>query len=195
MEERERTEWLDQLARGAAAYEQRLAAVTPDQWELPSTCAGWTIKDLADHVMGGNRFAVALLHGATPADAFTSALADGFDGDPVEQFRESAAGQHDAFAEADAFERTVDHPEGVIPATTFFAFRLGDLVLHSWDLARSIGGDDSLDDELVPIIWETYKPLIDDTPDYRAFGVGPSGTVPDDAPLALRLLDLSGRRP
>jgi uncharacterized protein (TIGR03086 family) len=195
MDEEERSSRLEQLGRAADGYERRLAAIAPDQWELPSTCTGWTVKDLADHVMGGNRFAVPLLRGATPGESLTEALAGRFDGDPVEQFRESAAGQLAAFAEPGALDRTVDHPAGVIPATTYLAFRLGDLVLHAWDLARSTGGDDSLDDELLPTIWAAYQAMADAAPELEPFGAGASGTVPDDAPLALRLLDLSGRRP
>ena len=183
------------LERAASGYEARLAAVAPDQWDQPSTCDEWTIKDLADHVLGGNRYAVALLDGLDADQAFTFALEGGFDGDPVDRFHESAQRQLDAFLAPGALERTVQHPAGVIPATQYFAFRLGDLVLHGWDLARSTGGDESLDDELLPTVYEAYLPVLDAAPERRAFGDGASGTVPDDAPLSVRLLDLTGRRP
>ena len=58
-------ELIDALERATEAYEQRLVAVDPRQWGQASACDGWTVKDLADHVLGGNRFAVALLSGAT----------------------------------------------------------------------------------------------------------------------------------
>jgi hypothetical protein len=67
-------EALDALTRATAGYEQRLAAVGADQWDRPSVCVGWTVKDLADHVLGGNRFAAALAGGASADDALTHAL-------------------------------------------------------------------------------------------------------------------------
>ena len=51
---------------------------------------------------------------------------------------------------------TVHHPSGDIDGATFLGFRLGDLVLHGWDLARSVGGDEHMDDELVAIVWDAY---------------------------------------
>jgi uncharacterized protein (TIGR03086 family) len=186
---------LDLLARAGVGYERRVATVPVDQWSESSSCEGWTLKDLADHVVGSNRFAVVLLAGGDSDEAFHIALEPGFDGDPVTQFRESADAQQAAFAEPGALSRTVKHPAGTIPATTYLAYRLGDLVLHGWDLARSTGGDEALDDELLPPVWDAYLAAVDAPPHLRPFGDGPSGRVPDDAPLAQRLLDLSGRRP
>lgn len=37
-----------------------LAEVTPDQWALPTDCAGWTIRDLAGHLVGAMRSAASL---------------------------------------------------------------------------------------------------------------------------------------
>ena len=158
-------------------------------------CEGWSIRDLVDHVLGGNRFAVSLLAGRSADEAFIDALEPGFDGDPVALHRVSATAQHDAFAAAGALDRVVHHPVGEIDGRQFLGFRLGDLVLHGWDLARSTGGDDSLDEELLPAVWEAYQPILGGADARRAFGVGPSGTVPKDAPLRLRLLDMTGRRP
>jgi uncharacterized protein (TIGR03086 family) len=186
---------LSALARASADYERRLLAVAAGHWDQPSTCKGWTVKDLADHVLGGNRFAVALLAGQTAEAALGYALELGFDGDPVMSYRASASAQLDAFRAQGALARVVHHPAGVIDGQQFLGFRLGDLMLHGWDLARSTGGDDSLDEELVPAVWDAYQPILGAAAQRGAFGEGPSGTMADEAPLALRLLDLTGRRP
>jgi hypothetical protein len=44
-------------------------------------------------------------------------------------------------------------------------------------------------------VWEAVSPLGDSISETGVFGAGPSGDVPDDAPLHVRLLDLTGRRP
>ncbi len=185
---------LEALTRATDGYEQRLAAVRTEQWDQPSACIGWTVKDLADHVLGGNRFAAVLATGATSDEALTHAFAAGFDGDPVASFVESSTAQLDAFKRTGALDATVLHPQGDISGRTFLYFRVGDLLLHGWDLARSTGGDDELDDDLVPDVWRAYQPLFPAATANGAFGDGPSGDVPEDAPLALRLLDITGRR-
>ena len=183
---------IDALKRATEAYEQRLVAVDPRRWGQPSACDGWTVKDLADHVLGGNRFAVALLWGATAKDAFAYALEGGFDADPVALTRESADAQLEAFARPGALDATTHHHEGDIDGAAFLRLRIGDLLLHGWDLAHSVGGDQSMDDELVAIVWDTYRSRGDHLQS-GAFGAGPSGAVSSDAPLAIRLLDLTGR--
>lgn len=183
------------LRRAGDFYESRLAAVTSEQWSMPSICDGWTVKDLADHVVGGNRFAVGMLAGLDTATAFEGALAGGFDDDPVTAYRVSAHGQLDAFGTPGALDVVVHHPAGDIGARQFLGFRLGDLLLHGWDLARSTGGDDTLDAELVAAVWDAYQSGLSAADDRGAFGEGPSGNVSGDASLSLRLLDLTGRRP
>jgi uncharacterized protein (TIGR03086 family) len=158
-------------------------------------CSGWTVKDVADHVLGGNRFAVGLLAGATADEALQDARAQTFVGDPVALHRASAVAQLAAFSAPGALDLVVHHPAGEIAGRQFLAFRLGDLLLHGWDLARSTGGDETLDDELLPLVWEAYQPILTTALDHGAFGDGPTGDVPDDSPLWRRLLDLTGRRP
>ena len=185
---------LEALTRATAGYEQRLAAIGADQWDEPSVCIGWTVKDVADHVLGGNRFAAALAGGASSDDALAEAIMASFDGDPVARFAESASSQLDAFKRPGALDAMVRHPQGDISGRTFLYYRVGDLLLHGWDLARSTGGDDQLDDDLVPDVWREYQSLLPAATESGAFGQGPTDDLPDDAPLAIRLLDVTGRR-
>jgi uncharacterized protein (TIGR03086 family) len=182
------------LSRATDFFERRLAAVTAQQWPMASVCDGWTVKDVADHVVGGNRFAVGMLAGFDAGSAFQGALAEGFADDPVVAYQLSARTQLDAFRAPGALEVVVHHLDGDIDALQFLGFRLGDLLLHGWDLARSCGGDDSLDDDLVHAVWDVYHPMLTGSHTSAGFGGGSTGLVSDDAPLAVRLLDLTGRR-
>lgn len=186
---------LDSLSRAAAHYARALSCVGPTQWDQSSTCSGWTVKDLADHVLGGNRFAVALLAGSSVQDAYRAAFEGGFDGDPVEEFEISAAVQYTAFTSTGDLDRVLPHPAGDISARVFLGFRVGDLLLHGWDVARSVGADSTLDDELVEQVWHSQQPLRGDAVLSGHFGEGPSGSLAADAPLVDRLLDATGRRP
>jgi uncharacterized protein (TIGR03086 family) len=125
------------LARATTDYERLLEAVMSDQWAQPSVCDGWSVRDLADHVVGGNRFAVALLAGRSADEALGQALEQPFEGDPVVLQRQSAFSQLEAFRDPGALERMVHHPASEIDGRQFLGFRLGEFVLHGWDLARS----------------------------------------------------------
>jgi hypothetical protein len=73
--------------------------------------------------------------------------------------------------------------------------RVGDAVLHAWDLARAIGADDRLPPELVAEVWAGMSPMAAFIGKTGFFGSAPSGEVGEDAALQDRLLDLSGRHP
>jgi uncharacterized protein (TIGR03086 family) len=185
---------LEALSRAAATYARALETVMADQWDQLSACPGWTIKELADHVLGGNRFSVALLAGHSAEDAYRAAFAGGFEGEPLEEFDVSAAMQHTAFASTVSLDDVVPHPVGAISAGAFLGFRVGDLLLHAWDVTRSVGGDAPLDDELAAWVWNSPQPFRDEFRTPGQFGTGPSGLVPEDASPAEKVLDASGRR-
>ena len=65
--------------------------------------------------------------------------------------------------------------------------------LRANDIARVIGADPTLPEELVQGIWEEVSPNAEE---WRAIGIfGAAIPVPEDAPLQDRLLGLTGRAP
>lgn len=185
----------DVLDHGGAQFARVLGTVTPQDWAFPTPCEGWTVQDLVVHVVGGTKMSVALLDGATSDEAFAVLQRDVLGTEPLDTFNEAHAQLSAKFRALDSLEVTVHHMVGDIPAAMLLGFRIGDLTLHSWDLARAIGADETLDPVLVQAVWEAVSPLGDSISETGVFGAGPSGDVPDDAPLHVRLLDLTGRRP
>ena len=54
----------------------------------------------------------------------------------------------------------VNHPVmGDIPCSQFLGMRVGDALLHAWDLARAIGTDDQLAPDLVVEVWTGMSPM------------------------------------
>jgi uncharacterized protein (TIGR03086 family) len=186
---------LQALDAAAAEYDSRLIGVRPDQWGLPTPCEKWTVKDLADHIVGGNRFSPPLLAGGSAAEAVGIARSGDFSGDPVEIYRQSAVAQRAAFAAPDALAVRVHHPLGQVSGKRFAGMRTFDLLVHAWDLARATGGDEQLPADLVAGVLALMQPVAAGLAGSGAFGQGASGTLPDDAPAQHRLLDLAGRRP
>lgn len=153
------------------------------------------MRDIVVHVIAGTRMAAALLGGCSSEEAATILAAERAPDDAIATLTEVADAQAHAFAHDGALELVVHHPRGEFPGTVLLGFRTGDFALHAWDLARAIGADETLPEDLVNQVWTGIEPMLPIIGTLGAFGEGPSGTVPEDAPLQTRLLDATGRRP
>ena len=183
------------LGVARSEFDRRLRAVGPGDWDRPTPCPDWTVRDLVVHVIAGTRMAAALLGGCSTEEAEVILNGETKPADAVATFTEVADAQAHAFAQDGALELVVHHPRGEFPGTVLLGFRTGDFALHAWDLARAIGADETLPDDLVSQVWAGIEPMLPIIGTIGAFGEGPSGTVPEDAPLQTRLLDATGRRP
>lgn len=125
----------DAMARAMVGFSTAVATIEPDQWELPSPCAGWTVFDVVDHVVAGDRFVVRALDGASLDEATEGLIGLEHRSDAVEQVEGAAAAALRAFAEP--LDRMVDHRVGSIPARRFLGFRVIDQLGHTWDLAAA----------------------------------------------------------
>lgn len=132
------------MATAMAGFADVVAAVEPDHWDLPSPCEGWSVTDVVDHVVTGERFTVQMLAGASLSDAVQVITGlDPGDEDVVGQLTEAAA---EALAAFDgSLDRTVDHPVGPITARRMLGFRIIDQLGHTWDVATAIGQGVELD--------------------------------------------------
>jgi uncharacterized protein (TIGR03086 family) len=138
---------------------------------------------------------VRLLNGADAEEAVDGLNGDILGADAPAAFASASSAECDAFEEPGMMERTVQHPAMDMPGVQLLGFRIGGLTLHAWDLARGCGGDETLDSELVEAVWAQLSPMEPFIAQTGVFGAGPSGKVGQDAPLQVRLLDLTGRRP
>jgi len=183
------------LDRAGAEFRLRLDQVQGEQWALPTPCSDWDVRGLVNHVVTANLTTVRLFHGASRDETVAFIGTDHIGDDPLGAFASSERAQAAALREPGALERIVPHPAFDMPGSQLLDFRIGDQLLHAWDLARAIGTDETLDPELVDYVWESLLPLAGALPASGAFGAGVSGALGDDAPRQVRLLDLSGRRP
>ena len=183
------------LPIAAAHFEAVTALVTSGDLAKPTPCGDWTVQQLLDHVVGGNAMAAALIGGATREDAIallTTAVAGN---NPLAAVQDSMRAQAAAFADPAALELTVQHPAMDMPGSQLLGFRVGDLLVHSWDLARAIGADETLDPEVVAVVATNIEPMRPFIGQVGMFGEGPSETLADNADAQTALLDLMGRRP
>jgi uncharacterized protein (TIGR03086 family) len=122
-----------------AGFADALSRVVPDHWAAPTPNPGWSVHDLVNHVVGGNRRYVLLLAGA-PTDVVESLrdvdhLSEDWSRDFALTSREVAA----AFREPGVLERTVHHRMGDRSGRQLLTMRITEHALHGWDLAKAIG--------------------------------------------------------
>jgi uncharacterized protein (TIGR03086 family) len=183
------------LALAISGFEARLAVVTDDDWARPTPCEGWTVADLVTHLVGGGIMSELLLDGATKEEALAALFDLQVDGDLRAAFADARDRQAAVFARPGAATTICHHPLRDVPASDFIWMRVRDTTIHTWDLARAIGADETLDAGLVDTIWSHVEPAAGALAASGMFGTGGSGALADDAAVQDRLLDALGRRP
>ena len=184
---------LDLLSRADDGFNQRLALVRPGQWAAQTPCTEWDVRALVNHVVGANRRYTMLLHGATTDEVEATRAVDHLGDDPVASFVATAAELKEAFGEPGAMARTAYHRAGGRTGAQLLGMRVLDVAVHTWDLARAIRADESLDPNVV-----TFALTLQDTfgaARQRGAFAPPLGKPPADGSAQARLLYLSGRRP
>ncbi|MEU4521856.1 TIGR03086 family metal-binding protein [Amycolatopsis sp. NPDC024027] len=185
---------LDRFLLASRGFEHHLRSVPPDGWAAPTPCAEWDVRALVNHMTRGNLNYVGLLRGATREEFLALRDADALGDDPVAAFTGSVRACAAAFAEEGALERVVDYPLGKLTGRRALAVRTTDSTVHTWDLARALGADETLDPGLVAWIDEDYEAI------FAGLALGPRffAEPPPAAPGASRqdrLLTRFGRDP
>ncbi|MCX6509678.1 MAG: TIGR03086 family metal-binding protein [Actinobacteria bacterium] len=183
------------LPIAAAHFESVTALVTSEDLAKPTPCGDWTVQQLLDHVVGGNTMSAALMGGASREDAIALLTTAVVGANRLGAVQDSMRAQSAAFSDPAALELIVQHPAMDMPGAQLLGFRVGDLLVHSWDLARAIGADETLDPEVVAVVATNIEPMRPFIGQVGMFGEGPSETLDDNADAQTALLDLMGRRP
>ncbi len=140
---------LDQWTSVVEGFNARLNAVTDAQWDAKTTCSEWTVRQLVEHATGAQQMVSGQLGGAVDTAGM----------DPKTAFNAVIAAAKTAYAAPGNLEKTVEGPFGPMPAAQAMGLPTTDLLVHTWDLARSIGADEQLDQEAVATAYERLKPL------------------------------------
>ncbi len=183
---------IEMYRRSVEGFGQRVMAVGADDWDRPTPCSDWSVRDLVQHLVSEELWAPPLFEGRTIAEVGDRFEGDILGSDPQAAWKAAAAAVIDA-ASPDVLDRTVHLSFGDVPGREYIGQLTTDHVIHAWDLARGTGGDDRLDPELVEFVHGFLAPQVDQ---WRAAGVfGPAVDVPADADLQTKLLAVTGRRP
>ncbi|HSA53111.1 MAG TPA: TIGR03086 family metal-binding protein [Yinghuangia sp.] len=186
-------EQLDAFDKALREFDTRVHEVGPRQWDAATPCTEWSVRDLVNHVTGEHLWAPWLLRGATLAEVGDRYDGDVLGDDPVRVWEGATADSRDAFHAAGALDGRVHVTGGRIAASEYGWQMISDLTVHAWDLARGIGADDRLDEDLVREVYDRIAPQV---PNWQGSGMFAAPVeVPDDARTQDRLVGLLGRKP
>jgi uncharacterized protein (TIGR03086 family) len=183
---------IEQLDITVPALSDLVKGVRPNQFDNPTPCGKWAVRDLVGHFTGGLQSCASAFRDGTPVDA--SPRPDLLGDDPGPAFAAVAGDFEAAIRGPGAMERVLELPFGEIPAPVFLQFLAFDLMIHSWDLATATGQKYTPPDDLVAaadaFARQGVAPEMRDGDTFAA-EVDP----PVDATPLERLVAFSGRRP
>ncbi|NQX27623.1 TIGR03086 family protein [Microbacteriaceae bacterium VKM Ac-2854] len=178
--------WLALQRRAHDEFGRRVAAVA--DWSAPTPDAEWDTRALVLHVVREQQWVPPLLRGDTIARA--QGRLDPVGSDLAAEWLRHAAAAAAAWADT-AADAEVHLSYDTVSAVQYLKEQVSDITIHTWDLARATGTDDTLDPELVQNVWTEFLPQKETLEASGLFAL--PVPVADDAPLQTRLLALTGR--
>lgn len=182
----------ERYRRVADGFTQRVEQVPEDRWDSPSPCDGWVARDVVGHLVGWMPGFFFGQWGLTPPTV--PAVGD----DPAAAWLTTDAALRALLDDAELVASERDLPMGRKSfGAAFEMIAVPDVLVHTWDLARATGLDDTLDaDEVARQASDLPPPGSPMDEMLRSSGqFGPRVEVPDDAPAQDRLLGFMGRQP
>lgn len=179
-------------ARACAGFAARVHAVG-DRWSDPTPLPGWDVRALVHHLVVEEVWTPPLFAGSTIEEIGNRFDGDLLGSDPIATFDATAATALAAVEAVGAMDATVHLSFGDHPGHEYAMQLAADHVIHTWDLARAIGADETLDPETVAAVHAWFGPT---ETVYRQMGViGPRVAVPATAGPQAQLLGMFGRTP
>ncbi len=173
--------------RVAAQFDARVRAMPDNGWDEQTPCAGWIGRDVVAHLVD---WVPSLIGKAgiefPPMDART---------DPVAAWTTLDSALQAALDDPDVATRRFDAgPPGELTVETAIAMLVvGDLLIHTWDLARTGGLDETLPADIVSDMLVGMEPLDEILRSSGHYGLRVA--VADDADDQTRLIAFTGRTP
>jgi uncharacterized protein (TIGR03086 family) len=173
----------------AGQFTERVQAVPAGAWDNPAPCDGWVARDVVGHLV---EWLPAFFFGTWDIE-----LPRGFAWnaeDPAGSWAVVNAAIQSALDDPEIAQRERDTRMGRWTFEhTIDVICTGDILVHTWDLARATGLDETLDAAEVHNFVESMEPI--DAALRESGQYGPRIEVPDDADEQTRLIAFLGRRP
>lgn len=190
------SEILTRYRRAVDDFDALVGTLGEADWDRPSMCEQWSVRDVMGHVVWGQR----LTRGWASGDEYTGkggapgAPSPGRDelagADPAAAWREARAACDAALTPEGLSRRVVSAAFGEIAVESFVELLVTDFLAHTFDIGHALGRDVRLAPELIPVslAWARDRAV------RRPGGIGPELTAPEGADEQTRYLAYLGRR-
>jgi uncharacterized protein (TIGR03086 family) len=178
----------ERFRRVAGRFTDVARAVPAADWDNPAPCDGWSARDVVAHLVG---WMPGMLRGADIEVPVGPSVQDDPAGawqvlaDAIQQALDDPATAAHEFDAGPPGRLSVERAVGMLMT--------GDILVHTWDLARATGQDETLDATLVGEMLVGMQPM--DEVLRQSGHFGPKVSVPDDADLQTQLIAFTGRTP
>lgn len=179
------------VGRAAEAVEPLIAAVGEAQHDRPTPCPDLDLRDLTAHLIGGLAGFADVAEGKPLSFAADPDLSRG---DAVSTFRTEAERVISGFGGPGAVDRVFPMPWGPTTGAQLLGFELIELLVHGWDIARSLDTEPTFDDDLVAATLDGARRWVDDSTRVPQL-FGPEVPVDPRAPVLDQLVGFLGRDP
>ena len=178
----------DRYRKVAGTFTSTVQQVPPGKWDDPSPCEGWVARDIVRHLV--EWVPPFLGHGA---DVDLPELPS-VDDDPARAWDQLSRALQTLLDDPAVSTKSFHNEHtGTLPLDDAIdRFILGDILIHTWDLARATGQDDTLDANEVARMLVGIEPMGDVLEQSGHYG--PRLPVRDDADDQTKLLAYLGRR-
>lgn len=166
------------MATTMSGFAWVVAELEPQQWVQPTPCTEWSVFDVVDHVVAGERFTASTLRGASLDEASKAQRGvDPQNPDVLAQVEEAAAAAMAAFD--GSLDRIVAHRVGPVSARRVLGFRIIDQLGHTWDIATATGRPGALDPDALAVGVElalAERRTLERSPNFATVRDGPGRT-------------------
>lgn len=172
----------------AGTFSEKVKGAPDGSWENPAPCEGWVARDVVRHLV--EWFPAFLRDGA----GVELPAGPPVDDDPVAAWTTMSDGVQALLDDPATAGKVLSnrHVGDVALDAAVSQFFTNDVFLHTWDLARATGQDETLDPGRCATMLDGMEPWDEAL---RSSGqYGPRVEVPDDADAQTRLLAFIGRR-
>lgn len=188
-------ELLPLFDKAVREFTARVDAVGASDWDKPTPCREWTVRQLVEHLVDEHRWIPPLIggHDLQTAQQVVEGQADASAGDTADDWHAASTASMQALADPDALERTVELSRGPTPVQQYLMEMFFDLVVHGWDLGRAIGYPQPIPDDLVDPVMHVAVSMRDELAASGMFD--PPVEIGAGASTVDQLAALTGRDP
>ena len=178
----------DRFRTVSGAFSARAEAVPDGGWDAPAPCAGWVARDVVAHLV---EWMPAFFFERWSVDVVPQ---PDVDRDPAGAWESVRATIQRTLDDPSAARQGADTPLGRKSfEAAIAAIVIGDVLVHTWDVARACGLDERLEPAEVHVLLGEMEGMGEAM--VASGHYGPPIEVPGDADEQTRMLALTGRTP